>query len=228
METTAKSLGPFGQLRMSLADIFASTRHQELERELGETRTRLQFQKKRTERLQQRYDALDKQCVALEKTTDALRSHLRVETQRTNTLKEVVQTLCTSAGFAEKPKQLYETVSPLLDCDGFQLFWAAEDITGFRTYEQFPYEDNCGCFEFADGFELMRYLEASEFGAVEWEVVPGTTYEKATLREVDKSTQAYQEFERQLYSRVLERMGLQTGQPEIEQTKSTLAQDQQL
>ena len=34
-------------------------------------------------------------------------------------------------------------------------------------------------FEAATGRELLKYLTAHCFGAVEWEVVPGTTYEKA-------------------------------------------------
>ena len=65
-------------------------------------------------------------------------------------------------------------------------------------------EDACGCFEFLDGFELLRYLKASEFNAVTWEVVPGTECKKAVIREVDESTLAYREFERQLYMRALD------------------------
>ena len=73
---------------------------------------------------------------------------------------------------------------------------------------EFPYEDACGCFEFLDGLELLRYLKASEFGAVTWELVSGTECKKAILGEVDESTPVYREFERQLYKRALERLGL--------------------
>lgn len=71
------------------------------------------------------------------------------------------------------------------------------------------YEDACGRFEEANGHELLRYLTAAHFGAVSWEVVPGTTYERAILREVDTSTEEYQAFARQLYAKALERMGLE-------------------
>ena len=62
-------------------------------------------------------------------------------------------------------------------------------------------------FEAATGRELLKYLTAHCFGAVEWEVVPGTTYEKAALNEVDRSTQEYRQFESKLNKSVLERMG---------------------
>ena len=93
---------------------------------------------------------------------------------------------------------------------GFRLFRAAGEITGIRNlWEEFPYEDACGRFEEANGHELLRYLTAAHFGAVSWEVVPGTTYERAILREVDTSTEEYQAFARQLYAKALERMGLE-------------------
>ena len=76
-------------------------------------------------------------------------------------------------------------------------------------WDEFPYEDACGRFEEANGHELLRYLTAAYFGAVSWEVVPGTTYERAILREVDTSTEEYQAFARQLYAKALERMGLE-------------------
>ena len=55
---------------------------------------------------------------------------------------------------------------------------------------------------------IAKLIKASEFGAVDWEPVPGADSKKAILREVDESTPAYQEFERQMYIRALERLGL--------------------
>ena len=43
----------------------------------------------------------------------------------------------------------------------------------------------------------------------EWEIVEGTGCEKAVFQEVDTATPEYQTFERQLYEKVLERMGFQ-------------------
>ena len=74
------------------------------------------------------------------------------------------------------PEEQYAQLAPTLDTDGFSLYVAAEEITGLKVYEEFPYEDNHGMFEMADGHTLLRYLEAAYFGTVTWEIVPGTPY----------------------------------------------------
>lgn len=76
---------------------------------------------------------------------------------------------------------IYCKFAAQLDEDGFRLYHAAQRITGFQPYDAFPYEDNRGAFEAADGHTLLRYLEAAHFDAVTWEIVPGTTYERAIL-----------------------------------------------
>lgn len=92
------------------------------------------------------------------------------------------------------PEEQYVQLAPTLDADGFSLYAAAEEATGLKVYEEFPYEDNHGMFEMADGHTLLRYLEAAYFGAVTWEIVPGTPYERAILGEVDKTTPEYRAF----------------------------------
>ena len=92
------------------------------------------------------------------------------------------------------PEEQYAQLAPTLDADGFSLYAAAEEITGLKVYEEFPYEDNHGMFEMADGQTLLRYLEAAYFGTVTWEIVPGTSYERAILGEVDKTTPEYRTF----------------------------------
>ena len=89
------------------------------------------------------------------------------------------------------PEEQYAQLAPTLDTDGFSLYAAAEEATGLKVYEEFPYEDNRGMFEMADGHTLLRYLEAAYFGTVTWEVVPGTPYERAILGEVSKTTPEY-------------------------------------
>ena len=91
-------------------------------------------------------------------------------------------------------QQLYHALAPNLDPEGFRLYRAAQKLTGFQPYEAFPYEDARGMFEALDGHQLMTWLEADYFGAVSWEVVPGTTYERAHLGEVDRNTPAYRRF----------------------------------
>ena len=92
------------------------------------------------------------------------------------------------------PEEQYAQLAPTLDTDGFSLYAAAEEITGLKVYEEFPYEDNHGMFEMADGHTLLRYLEAAYFETVTWEIVPGTPYERAILGEVDKTTPEYRTF----------------------------------
>ena len=69
------------------------------------------------------------------------------------------------------PEEQYAQLAPTLDADGFSLYAAAEEVTGLKVYEEFPYEDNRGMFEMADGHTLLRYLEAAYFGTVTWEIV---------------------------------------------------------
>ena len=110
----------------------------------------------------------------------------------------------------EKLKELYERVAPQFDPDGFRLYFAAQEVTGIkRLWEELPYEDAYGRFEEADGHELLRYLTAAYFKAVTWEIVPGTTYERAVLREMDTSAPEYRAFEKQIYETAMERMGFQ-------------------
>ena len=92
------------------------------------------------------------------------------------------------------PEEQYAQLAPTLDADGFSLYAAAEEVTGLKVYEEFPYEDNRGMFEMADGHTLLRYLEAAYFGVVTWEIVPGTPYERAILGEVDKTSPEYRAF----------------------------------
>lgn len=92
------------------------------------------------------------------------------------------------------PEEQYAQLAPTLDADGFSLYAAAEEVTGLKVYEEFPYEDNRGMFEMADGHTLLRYLEAAYFGVVTWEIVLGTPYERAILGEVDKTTPEYRAF----------------------------------
>ena len=69
-------------------------------------------------------------------------------------------------------KTFYEQIAPKLDPGGFKLYFTAKRMTGFDLYGQFPYEDARGMFEMMNGHQLMRYLLADQFHAVQWEIVP--------------------------------------------------------
>ena len=43
------------------------------------------------------------------------------------------------------PEEQYAQLAPTLDTDGFSLYAAAEEITGLKVYEEFPYEDIMEC-----------------------------------------------------------------------------------
>ena len=53
------------------------------------------------------------------------------------------------------PEEQYAQLAPTLDADGFSLYAAAEEVTGLKVYEEFPYEDNHGMFEM-DGLRKLR------------------------------------------------------------------------
>ncbi|WP_418731391.1 hypothetical protein, partial [Dysosmobacter sp.] len=103
---------------------------------------------------------------------------------------------------------IYCKFAAQLDEDGFRLYRAAQRITGFQPYDAFPYEDNRGAFEAADGHTFLRYLEAAHFDAVTWEIVPGTTYERAILGKVDTTTPEYRAFREAICADALGPMGL--------------------
>ena len=213
MEEAVNKSGMLKQWHLKLANLFKKFRRADLKRELAGAEAQISWQRKRTERIQQRYDVLERKCVALNNEVDGLYSRLYVAEQQTEAFKEVVKAIFSSFEASEDLNQLYQAIIPCLDRDGFLLFHAAQEITGFSLSREFPYEDACGCFEFLGGFELLRYLEASEFNAVSWELVSDTGCKKAVLKEVDESTPAHREFERQLYKRALERLGLRATAP---------------
>lgn len=130
---------------------------------------------------------------------------------------------CPKASTIDEIRRLYGCVEPYLDPDGFVLYATAKEMTGFKFHEAFPYEDARGQFEEADGHQLMVYLLAHHFGAVDWEIIPGTCYERAVLSDVDMATVEYQAFEKELYERVLRKMGfgdLLTSEPETERERA--------
>lgn len=114
---------------------------------------------------------------------------------------------------ADHARSVYEAVAPYVDKDGFELFGAAQQILGTFKYSTFAYEDNRGYFEGADGNKMLRYLLVQydyKLGAANdkrdrWEIAC-SCYEKCVDLSIDETTPEYQEFERQLYIKVLENL----------------------
>ena len=110
------------------------------------------------------------------------------------------------------PKEQYAQIAPLADPHGFQLYWAAQALTGIDVPSSFHYEDNRGMFETASGHTLLRYLTALRFNAVQWAIIGGG-YERAVLGTVDTTTPEYKAFEQKLYSAALERINRKRNVP---------------
>lgn len=160
--------------------------------------------------LNQAKSALEKselECQRLSGDYSEARHRLRFSEKKAEALQSALDAFCPKLASLEEMTRFYDTLSPSLDPQGFTLYHTAEKMTGIDLYGYFAYEDSRGLFEEMDGRRLLRWLTAARFGAVDWEVVTGTCYEEATLREVDTSTPEYQAFEAELYRKVLERMG---------------------
>lgn len=185
-----------------------------LREELAETRKELADSQAECARLEDHCVHLEKLCDDWNDTAQRRGDTLTRTRQSMKAFRAALLSFCPELNTAERLRQFYGCAAPEFDPGGFRLYAAAGEISGIRNlYGYFPYEDACGCFEEADGHALLRYLTAAHFGAVSWEAVPGTTYERAVLREVDTSTAEYQAFERQLYAKALKRMGFQEFLP---------------
>ena len=163
------------------------------QRELDRAQKALEKSELECQRLSGDYSEARRRANFSEKKSAALQAALDAYSPKLSSLTEMIR--------------FYETVSPSLDPQGFTLFRAAKKMTGIDLYSYFAYEDSRGLFEQMDGRQLLRWLTAARFGAVDWEIVTGTCYEEAILREVDTSAPEYLAFERKLYRKVLERMG---------------------
>ncbi|WP_325213476.1 hypothetical protein [Oscillibacter sp.] len=169
------------------------TRLEAAEQELRQTRTALEKSE------------LERQ--GLSGSYSEARHRLRFAEKRAEAMKSVLDTFCPKLDSLESMLRFYETISPSLDPQCFTLYRMAKEMTGIDPCSYFAYEDSRGQFEEADGRQLLRWLTAAHFGAVDWEIVTGTCYEEAILREVDTSTPEYRAFEEKLYRKALERMG---------------------
>lgn len=158
---------------------------------------------------QQALERSEQTCAALRDEVGERANHERFLTRQLAAVQTVLKEFCPRLSSLEDMKRFYDMISPSVDPHGFTLYHMAESLTGIDVSSFFPYEDNRGLFAEADGRQLLRWLTAAHFRAVDWTIVPGTTYERATLRDVDTTTPAYQAFEKQLYEKVLERMGFQ-------------------
>lgn len=201
---------------MGLRDYFRSKR--QLQEQLNDARRDAEVNaiclKSEQEKNEQLFDDLMTAQHSLESAKADI-SSLRHENQ---VLRTAIHTAQPELHTLKDMKRYYSALAPALDADGFSLYQEAKAITGIDVYSYYPYEDSKGAFALMTGQQLMRYLEAAYFGAVKWEIV-GHTYEKATLLPVDTTTKEYREYETQLYTKTLDKLGF-----EVVAAESTLEQ----
>lgn len=159
--------------------------------------------------VRQALDRSEQECERLSGDNSETKHQFRFYEKRAEALQTALATFCPKLDSLEELIRFYDAVSPSMDPQGFILYHIAEIVTGIDVSSFFPYEDNCGMFEAMSGRQLLRWLTAAYFHAVDWTIVPGTGHEAATLREVDTSTPEHQAFEQKLYRAVLTRMGFE-------------------
>ncbi len=178
-------------------------------REYPAARAELETARTELHQAQQKLERSEQDCEALHFTLEEQKEYSDFLSHKAEALQDALTEFCPRLSTPEELKRFYDTISPSMDAQGFTLYRTAQKMTGIDVPSCFPYEDNRGLFEEMDGHQLMGWLTAVHFQAVDWEIIPNSTYEYATLREVDTTTPEYREFERQLYTKVLERMGFQ-------------------
>ena len=186
---------------MGLKDIIRAIReYPTAHADLEAVRFELRQARQELDRSEQDRESLSLTLLEREDYTDFL-SH------KAEALQDALKEFCPRLSAPEELKRFYDTISPGLDAKGFTLYHMAKELTGIDVPSLFPYEDNRGLFEVMEGHQLMNWLTAVRFQAVEWKIVSGTCYERAVLHKVDTSTPEYRAFECELYRKVLDRMG---------------------
>ena len=113
MEAIANESGELKQWRMKLLDLLQMFRRPDMERDLAEAKAWIGWQKDHTEQIQQRYDALDRKCMALSNEVESLRSRLYAAEQQAEAFKRVA---CSAIGTAEDFKRIYEAFQYFKAC----------------------------------------------------------------------------------------------------------------
>ena len=178
-------------------------------REYPAARAELETARSELRQAQQELEQSRETCESLWLTLDEQKDYTKFLSSKAEALQATLEEFCPRLSTPEELKRFYDAISPDMDPSGFTLYRMAKELTGIDVPSCFPYEDNRGLFEVMDGHQLLDWLTAVRFNAVEWDMIPNSTYESATLLGVDTSTPEYQAFEQQLYGKVLSRMGFE-------------------
>ena len=175
--------------------------------EVPDLRARLDAAEHDLKAAKQSAEQWEEECLQMYDAIEEKDARIQFLDAKSEALSSALMEFSPKLSTTEEMKRFYDVISADLDPDGFTLYRVAMNLTGIEVASTFPYEDALGKFEYATGHDLMNYLTACYFGAVEWDTIPGSTYESASLGEIDETTSEYQQFERQIYESVLKRMG---------------------
>lgn len=99
----------------------------------------------------------------------------------------------------------YNRLAPVLDPEGFRLFWAAEQQTSINIYRAFPIEDSLGYFESMSGYAMLEWLEAEAFGTYDLETrAPGI--QVVCKLKINKGSEQYQAYRNAIYEQAVKSM----------------------
>ena len=207
---------------MKLKDLIAALRdYPTLRQALEESNAELDLSRMECAQLQSKINELEPLVDEYYQESCGKGYEAKRERQKTETLKKAFASFCPALESTEQLRRFYDSIAPAFDDGGFRLYEAALALSGYPNLPgEFPYEDNCGVFDYADGRQLLQYLTALRFRAVRWEVVPGTTCEKAVLLDVDTAAPEYRAFEKQIYTRVLRDLGFQDLLPQKQERQT--------
>ena len=165
---------------MKIKDLIAAIRdYSKLRQALEESNTELDLSRMECAQLQSKINELEPLVDEYYQESCGKEYAANQERQKVETLKKAFVSFCPALDSTEKIRQFYDCIAPDFDESGFRLYDAALSIFGHPNLPgEFPYEDNRGAFDEADGHQLLKYLTALRFHAIQWEIVPGTPYEK--------------------------------------------------
>ena len=206
---------------MKIKDLIAAVRdYPALRQALEESNTELDLSRMECAQLQSKINELEPLVDEYYQESCGKEYAANQERQKVETLKKALASFCPALDSTEQLRRFYDTIAPDFDDGGFRLYDTALAICGYPNLPgEFPYEDNRGVFDEADGHQLLKYLTALHFHAVRWEVVPGTPYEKAVLLDVDTATPEDRAFEKQLYTQALRDLGFQGLLPQEQERR---------
>lgn len=184
-------------------------------------------------KLKRQYQTLSEQMEKLRHSSGQIscsREKLRFENEqlssRNRALENALEKLAPRLNHVEQYRRLYKAVAPWLDRGGFRLYHNAEELTRFNLYTAFATEDNLGRLEAMNGHEMMRYLTASRFGTVEYEII-ASGHEVAKRLHTDYDSPEYRAFEKKLYLKTLRSLGFERLLPPEKQSEKQPEKPQQ-